>query len=89
MKASSFRNVAQRFHIAAGLRVPKPYGDYLILDILKKSGGTAVAATDPKFSMPPPLGESRRHLRRPRRRRVAGCLPQTPRHRILQTQTTQ
>ncbi len=32
--------------LAAGLRVPKPYGDYLILDILKKSKGTAVAATD-------------------------------------------
>ena len=32
--------------IAAGLRVPKPYGDYLILDILKKSKGTAVTATD-------------------------------------------
>ena len=32
--------------IAAGLRVPKPYGDYLILDILKKSGGVALAATD-------------------------------------------
>jgi len=32
--------------LAAGLRVPKPYGDYLILDILRKSGGTAVAATD-------------------------------------------
>ncbi len=32
--------------MAAGLRVPKPYGDYLILDILKKSKGTAVAATD-------------------------------------------
>jgi threonine synthase len=31
---------------AAGLRVPKAYGDYLILDILKKSRGTAVAATD-------------------------------------------
>ena len=31
---------------AAGLRVPKAYGDYLILDILKKSAGTAVAATD-------------------------------------------
>jgi len=31
---------------AAGLRVPKAYGDYLILDILKKSGGTAAAATD-------------------------------------------
>jgi threonine synthase len=32
--------------LAAGLRVPKPYGDYLILDILKKSRGTAVSATD-------------------------------------------
>jgi threonine synthase len=32
--------------IASGLRVPKPYGDYLILDILKKSGGLAVDATD-------------------------------------------
>jgi threonine synthase len=31
---------------AAGLRVPKGYGDYLILDILKKSQGTAVEATD-------------------------------------------
>src|SRR5258705_8217711 len=36
--------VAQTF--AAGLRVPKAYGDYLILDIIKKSKGTAVAATD-------------------------------------------
>ncbi len=32
--------------LAAGLRVPKPYGDYLILDILKKSGGLALTATD-------------------------------------------
>ena len=32
--------------MAAGLRVPKAYGDYLILDILKQSGGIAVAATD-------------------------------------------
>jgi threonine synthase len=32
--------------LASGLRVPKPYGDYLILDILKKSNGTAVSATD-------------------------------------------
>lgn len=31
---------------AAGLRVPKAYGDYLILDILRKSHGTAVAVTD-------------------------------------------
>jgi len=32
--------------LASGLRVPKPYGDYLILDILKKSKGTAVSGTD-------------------------------------------
>ena len=32
--------------MASGLRVPKPYGDYLILDILRKSKGTAVSATD-------------------------------------------
>ncbi len=32
--------------LASGLRVPKPYGDYLILDILKRSGGLAIAATD-------------------------------------------
>jgi threonine synthase len=32
--------------VAAGLRVPKPYADYLILDILKKSKGTAIAVTD-------------------------------------------
>ena len=32
--------------LAAGLRVPKAYGDYLILDILKTSGGVAVAVTD-------------------------------------------
>src|ERR1700691_528743 len=32
--------------LAAGLRVPKPYGDYLILEILKKSVGTAATATD-------------------------------------------
>jgi threonine synthase len=31
---------------ASGLRVPKPYGDYIILDILRQSGGTAVAVTD-------------------------------------------
>jgi threonine synthase len=32
--------------VAAGLRVPKPYGDYLILEALRKSGGTAVAVND-------------------------------------------
>ena len=32
--------------LAAGLRVPKAYGDYIILDILRKSHGTAVAVSD-------------------------------------------
>jgi threonine synthase len=31
---------------AAGLRVPKPYADYIILDILKQSDGAAVAVSD-------------------------------------------
>src|SRR5512141_289821 len=32
--------------IASGLRVPKAIGDFLILDALRASGGTAVAVTD-------------------------------------------
>ncbi len=31
---------------AAGLRVPKPYADYLILDIVRRSGGKAIAVDD-------------------------------------------
>ena len=31
---------------AAGLRVPKPYGDYLMLEILRASGGVALAFSD-------------------------------------------
>ncbi len=32
--------------VASGLRVPKPFGDVLILRILRASGGTAVAVDD-------------------------------------------
>jgi threonine synthase len=32
--------------MAAGLRVPKAYADYIVLDVLKESGGAAVTATD-------------------------------------------
>jgi len=32
--------------LAAGLRVPKAYGDFSILDIVRKSGGTAIAVSD-------------------------------------------
>jgi threonine synthase len=31
---------------AAGLRVPKPYGDYIMLEILRESGGVALAFAD-------------------------------------------
>ena len=32
--------------LAAGLRVPKAYGDFIILDIVRKSAGTAIAVSD-------------------------------------------
>ena len=32
--------------LAAGLRVPGPYADYLILQCLRESGGTALTVTD-------------------------------------------
>jgi threonine synthase len=41
--AEEFENAAT---VAAGLRVPKAIGDFLILDALRESGGTAVAVTD-------------------------------------------
>lgn len=41
---SEFFQNAETF--AAGLRVPKPYGDYIILDILAQSGGKAIASDD-------------------------------------------
>jgi len=31
---------------ASGLRVPKPYGDYIMLEILRESGGVALAIPD-------------------------------------------
>jgi len=42
--ASKFFDNAATF--AAGLRVPKPYGDYLILEIVRESGGTVVSLDD-------------------------------------------
>lgn len=32
--------------MASGLRVPKPYGDYLILQAVRESGGTVISQTD-------------------------------------------
>jgi threonine synthase len=42
--ASEFFQNAATF--AAGLRVPKPYGDAIILDIVRASGGKAIATDD-------------------------------------------
>jgi threonine synthase len=41
--ADEFPNAATT---ASGLRVPKAIGDFLILDALRESGGTAVSVTD-------------------------------------------
>lgn len=41
-----FENAAT---FAAGLRVPKPYGDYIILDIVRQSGGTVVELPDERI----------------------------------------
>ncbi len=41
--ADEFENAAT---LASGLRVPKAIGDFLILDAIRASGGTAVAVTD-------------------------------------------
>src|SRR5438477_3999033 len=38
--------VANPRTVAAGLRVPKAIGDFLMLDILRRSGGTAVSVSD-------------------------------------------
>ena len=43
-KASQMWQNAETF--ASGLRVPKPYGDYIMLEILKDSGGVALAFPD-------------------------------------------
>jgi threonine synthase len=41
--ADEFENAAT---VAAGLRVPKAIGDFLILDAVRASGGTAISVTD-------------------------------------------
>ena len=41
--ADEFENAAT---VASGLRVPKAIGDFMILDAIRASGGTAVAVTD-------------------------------------------
>jgi threonine synthase len=44
--ANSGSDIPDAQTIAAGLRVPRAIGDFIILDILRKSRGTAVSVTD-------------------------------------------
>ncbi|HEV8482469.1 MAG TPA: threonine synthase [Blastocatellia bacterium] len=44
--ATSGAEITNAHTIAAGLRVPKAVGDFIMLDILRRSGGTAVSVTD-------------------------------------------
>ena len=44
--ASSGADVPNAHTAASGLRVPKAVGDFIMLDILRNSGGTAVSVTD-------------------------------------------
>jgi threonine synthase len=46
-QGSARSTVWQNAHtVASGLRVPKPLGDFLILDAVRSSGGTAIAVSD-------------------------------------------
>ena len=44
--ASSCQKWENAATFAAGLRVPKPYGDYILLEILRASGGISLAIAD-------------------------------------------
>ena len=67
--------------VADGLRVPRAIGDFLMLQALRESGGTAIAVTDAEMVARhardrPPRGRHRRARRRRRaQRRSAGSSP--------------
>jgi threonine synthase len=44
--ATSGADIADAHTCASGLRVPRAIGDFIMLDILRQSGGTAVSVTD-------------------------------------------
>jgi threonine synthase len=59
--------------VAAGLRVPKPLGDFLILDAVRASGGTALAVSDGELlDAGHTVGARGRRLRRAGGGRVRG-----------------
>jgi len=44
--ATAGADVPDAHTVASGLRVPKAVGDFIMLDILRRSGGTAISVTD-------------------------------------------
>jgi threonine synthase len=44
--ASAGADISNAQTVASGLRVPKAVGDFIMLDILRKSGGSAISVTD-------------------------------------------
>ena len=44
--ASAGADIPDPHTVAAGLRVPKAVGDFIMLDVIRRSGGTAVAVSD-------------------------------------------
>ena len=73
--------------LAAGLRVPKAYGDFIILDIVRQSGGTAIAVSDDAImDGVKEMASTRGHLRGSRRRRCARRLQATLAERISRKQ---
>ena len=69
--------------IAAGLRVPHPFADYLILRTIRESGGTAIAVSDAEIiAAIHEIGPHRRPFRLPRRSRGLGGV-QTPRRQPI------
>ena len=73
--------------LAAGLRVPKAYGDFIILDIVRKSNGTALAVSDHEImDGVKELASAGGHLRLSRRGRCARCLQATAAERISEEQ---
>ena len=59
--------------VASGLRVPKPLGDFLILEAVRASGGTAIAVSDSDAAGGGRGACIRRgHVRRAGRRRLRG-----------------
>lgn len=44
--ANSGADIPDAHTVASGLRVPKAVGDFIMLDVLRNSGGTAVSVTD-------------------------------------------